>query len=313
LSAAPQIGLVIAGHGRNYLVESAARESVLCQSRGKKSECVVGDRVRWVATDQHGRHGVIEGIEPRRNLLYRQDAFRTKSFAANLDRLLIMVATDPTFSESQLSRALVAAEQAGIRATILLNKIDLADATQIARQRLAPYRAMGYPVLEVALKASGDAALGALSPELARQQLLPVLAKGSTLVLGPSGTGKSTLVNLLVPEADAQVGEISHALNSGRHTTTHTRWYWLDDQHHGALIDSPGFQEFGIQQIDSQDLAHWMPDIRAHVDGCRFSNCAHDQEPGCAVRAALTRGEIAGTRYRIYQELRAELGTKRHW
>jgi len=118
---------------------------------------------------------------------------------------------------------------------------------------------------------------------------------------------------LLVPEAQAQVGEISHALNSGRHTTTHTRWYWLDKAHQGALIDSPGFQEFGIHQIDSQDLDHWMPDLRAHADGCRFSNCVHDQEPGCAVRAALARGEIAGSRYRIYQELMSELGTKRHW
>jgi ribosome biogenesis GTPase len=313
LSQVADIGLVIAGHGRNYLVESSDHQSVLCQPRGKKSDCVVGDRVRWRATDEHGKHGVIEGIEPRRNLLYRQDAFRTKSFAANIDRLLIMVATDPSFSESQLSRALVAAEQADIRATILLNKIDLPELTEVARQRLAPYRAMGYPVLEVALKARGEAAEGALSPALAREQLLPLLAHGSTLVLGPSGTGKSTLVNLLVPEAQAQVGEISHALNSGRHTTTHTRWYWLDKAHQGALIDSPGFQEFGIHQIDSQDLDHWMPDLRAHADGCRFSNCVHDQEPGCAVRAALARGEIAGSRYRIYQELMSELGTKRHW
>lgn len=304
-------GLVLAGHGRNYLVEREDHSTVLCQSRGKRSDCVVGDHVRWQPTDDAGTQGVIEGIEPRRNLLYRQDAMRTKSFAANLDRLLVMVATDPTFSESQLSRALVAAEEAGIPAMLLLNKVDLVDAAAVARQRLAPYQAMGYPVIEVALKARHD--VDTLNADRARAQLWPLLQHGSTLVLGPSGTGKSTLVNLLVPAADAQVGEISTALNSGRHTTTHTRWYWLDDQHGGALIDSPGFQEFGLHHIEAKDLAHWMPDVRAHADGCRFTNCMHDQEPGCAVRSAVSRGEIAASRYRIYRELCEELASKRAW
>lgn len=306
-----QSGLVLAAHGRNYVVERSDRQTVLCQSRGKRSDCVVGDRVAWQPTNETATQGVIERIEPRRNLLYRQDAMRTKSFAANLDRLLIMVATDPTFSESQLSRALVAAEHAGIPATLLLNKVDLAEAAQAARQRLAPYLAMGYPVIEVALKARRDTET--LRPDVARERLRPLLQHGATLVLGPSGTGKSTLVNLLVPHADAQVGEISTALNSGRHTTTHTRWYWLDDQHEGALIDSPGFQEFGLYHLDARDLQHWMPDMRAHADHCRFANCMHDQEPGCAVRAAVSRGEIAASRYRIYRELCEELAAKRNW
>jgi ribosome biogenesis GTPase len=303
------VGLVIAGHGRHYLVETPEGREVLCHPRGKKSDAVVGDRVRWLPTNQHGDEGVLEGIEPRRNLLYRQDEWRTKSFAANLDRLLVLVAAEPVFSESQLTRALIAAEEAGIEVLILLNKVDLVDAARLARERLAPYRAMGYEVLELALKSR------AAVPEVARghideahRRLTERLGSGATLVLGPSGTGKSTLVNLLVPEAAAQTGEISSALNSGRHTTTHTRWYWLDDARRGALIDSPGFQEFGMHHIELTELARWMPDLRAHLGQCRFHNCTHIHEPGCAVRAALERGEIAPSRYRIYQELRQELG-----
>ena len=303
-------GLVIAGHGRHYLIETPEGRQILCGTRGKKSDCVVGDRVRWQATDARGDHGVIEAIEPRRCLFHRQDEWRTKSFAANIDRLLVLVATEPVFSESQLTRALIAADQAGIPATIMLNKIDRLEAAEAARARLMPYRAMGYEVIEVALKPRDDAGTP-MGEVLGMSRLREVLQAGSTLVLGPSGTGKSTLVNLFVPDADAQVGEISTALNSGRHTTTHTRWYWLDADHRAALIDSPGFQEFGLHHIPVSDIALCMPDLRAHVSECRFANCTHDHEPGCGVLAALARGEVAPSRHRIYLELREELSRKK--
>ncbi|MBB3194157.1 ribosome small subunit-dependent GTPase A [Roseateles terrae] len=292
-----QIGLVVRGHGRHYVVEDDNGERVHCLTRGKKSDCVVGDRVRWQRTSDH--EGVIDKLEPRRNLLFRQDEWKTKSFAANLDRLLVLVAAEPQFSESQLTRALIAADTAGITTDILLNKTDLPQA-EAARQRLAPYKAMGQRVLELSLKGR---------PDEARDTLMPLLENQATLVLGPSGTGKSTLINLLVPNAGAQVGEISQALNSGRHTTTTTQWYWLDDRRETALLDSPGFQEFGLRQIPAPELASHMADFKPYLGDCRFHNCSHRHEPGCAVLVAVEAGKISPSRYRIYDELWQELSS----
>ena len=288
------MGLVVAVHGRHCMVEASDGVRLICHPRGKKSDVVVGDRVRWQAT---GDEGVIERLEPRRNLLFRQDEWKTKSFAANIDLLLVLVAAEPVFSESQLARALIAAEDAGIAAHILLNKADL-PSVAAARTRLRPYSAMGITVHEVALKRR---------PDEAHALLEPLLAGKTTLVIGPSGAGKSTLINLLVPLAKAQVGEISSALNSGRHTTTATQWYWLTLQRRAALIDSPGFQEFGLRQIDAQRLGSLMPDVRAHAGSCKFYNCTHMHEPGCGVREALLRGEISESRHRIYAEVLGEL------
>jgi ribosome biogenesis GTPase len=292
-------GLVVAGYGRHFLVETPEGERVICHPRGKKSQAVVGDRVQWQASHDEG---TIEKIEERRNLFYRQDEIRTKSFAANLDQVLILIAAEPEFSERQLARALIAAEAERIEPLIALNKSDLVEPFERAWARLLPYQRMRYGVLPLSLRISGN---------MDREHLMKHLEGKTTLVLGPSGAGKSTLINLLVPGAAAQTGEISQALNSGKHTTTSTTWYWVDKPRGTALIDSPGFQEFGLNHVEPMRLAQCMPDLRQHLGGCKFYNCTHLHEPGCAVMPAVgeaaTEQAIAPSRYRIYGELFEEL------
>jgi ribosome biogenesis GTPase / thiamine phosphate phosphatase len=295
--AALDPGLVVASHGRHFLVETPEGERLICHPRGKKSDAVVGDRILWQGSHDEG---TIEKIEERRNLFYRQDEIRTKSFAANLDQVLILIAAQPEFSESQLARALIAAEAERITPVIALNKSDLVEPFERAWTRLLPYQRMHYGVLPLSLKHSGA---------VDREHLLKHLAGKTTLVLGPSGAGKSTLINLLAPGALAQTGEISQALSAGKHTTTSTTLYWVDKERTTALIDSPGFQEFGLNHIEPMRLADCMPDLAAHLGQCKFYNCTHLHEPGCGVIGAVGAGEedITPSRYRIYQELFAEL------
>ncbi len=292
-------GLIVANYGRHFLVEKPDGKRLICHSRGKKSQGLVGDRVLWQASLDEG---TIEKIEERKNVFYRQDEMRTKSFAANLDQILILIAAEPEFSSSQLSRALIAAEAEHITPIIALNKSDLVEPFARAWEWLRPYRQMHYGVLPLSLKGSAD---------VDRTKLLKLLDGKTTLALGPSGAGKSTLINLLVPGALAQTGEISQALNSGKHTTTSTTWYWVGDHKVTALIDSPGFQEFGLNHIDPAQLAAYMPDLKPHVANCKFYNCSHLHEPGCGVIAAVASSArsdgISTNRYKIYRDLFTEL------
>ncbi len=293
-----QTGLVVASHGRHCMVETMDGERRICHPRGKKSQVVVGDQVEWLpSTDE----GTIEKILPRRNLFYRQDEIRTKSFAANLDQVVILLAAEPEFSQMQLTRALIAAEAEHITPIIALNKSDLTDLFARALERLAPYTAMGYTVLQLALKHGqwGD--------------LITRLQNKTSLILGPSGTGKSTLINQFIPNALVSTGEISHALNSGKHTTTSTNLYWVDAERKTALIDSPGFQEFGLHHIDAMQLTAYMPDLKPHVSECKFYNCTHLHEPGCGVQAAVASGEINASRHKLYGMLFAELTEPKHY
>ncbi|SAK56102.1 ribosome-associated GTPase [Caballeronia arationis] len=284
-------GTVIAAHGRHYLVAPAEGGAMLqCFPRGKKSEVAVGDRV--IYEQSSADQGVIVEIGERRNLLYRSDQFKSKLFAANLDQLLIVLATEPHFSEDLLGRALISAEAHGLEPLIVLNKIDVEAALPLARERLAPYRDLGYTVVELSAKV----APGAVHPQLDAR-----LKERATILLGQSGMGKSTLVNILVPEAEAATREISTALNSGRHTTTFTRLYPLPGG--GSLIDSPGFQEFGLHHLSEGQLERAFADFRPFLGKCRFYNCHHLHEPGCAILEAVDDGKIRPERHALYAQL----------
>lgn len=285
-------GEIVAAHGRHYEVElddtHGGSARVHCYPRGKRSEVACGDRVRVQLTGAD--QGVIEALEPRRTVLYRADAHKQKLIAANVTQVAIVVAGTPTFYDELVTRCLVAASAQGVSPLIVLGKCDLVEQTAAARSRLAVYVELGYPVLEIS--AFGD--LGALRQALAGER---------TVLVGQSGMGKSTLVNALVPDAAARVGDISLALDSGRHTTTATRLYRLDAQ--SALIDSPGLQEFGIAQVNARQLMAAFPEFAELLGHCRFADCLHLEEPGCAVDGA--RARLHPERLRVYRKLAANL------
>lgn len=256
----------------------------------------MGDRVRLEAQAE-GQASIAE-VLPRRNLLYRSDQFRSKLLAANLDQVLVVLATEPGFSEDLLGRALVAAEALEIEARIVLNKCDLPDRLEEARQRLRPYREMGYEMLELSAKSTPEATLAALKP---------LLAGKASIMLGQSGMGKSTLLNLLVPDAAAHTREISEKLDSGKHTTTFTRLYHLPEAvtggAGGSMMDSPGFQEFGLHHLTEGMLERAFVEFRPALGHCRFTNCHHLKEPDCAVLAGVVAGKILPKRHALYAQL----------
>ncbi|MGH8854540.1 MAG: ribosome small subunit-dependent GTPase A [Telluria sp.] len=282
-------GTIIAAHGRHYLAD-ADGQMLQCVTRGKKTNVAVGDQVHLKKTSDN--QAVIERIAERRTLLYRSDQYKSKLLAANLTRLFIVVATEPGFADDLVSRSLVAAEAAGIEAHIILNKVDVAEPLARARERAGLYGALGYPVHELSARAN---------PEHAVATLMPLLAGQSSIFIGQSGMGKSSLINLLVPDADIAVREISEALDTGKHTTTFTRLYWLPDG--ASIIDSPGFQEFGLYHLTEGMLERAFVEFKPYLGGCKYYNCRHLQEPQCAVLDAVAAGKIAKMRHTLYGQL----------
>ncbi|MGB9148674.1 MAG: ribosome small subunit-dependent GTPase A, partial [Burkholderiales bacterium] len=258
--------MVVGTYGRHCEVETAGGAIIACTTRGRKTGIACGDQVDITPSKSH--QGVIECITPRRSLLYRSDPFREKLFAANVTQVVIVIASVPSYNEDILNAALLAAEAADIRALIVLNKADMAPETLRALAELEIYRSLGYELLVMS-------ALQDVSVLRAR------LMQHTSVLLGESGMGKSTLLNALLPHAKARTGEFSAALDSGKHTTTATQMYHLDAE--SRLIDSPGFQEFGLYHLSDTDISYSMPEFRPLLGLCRFSNCRHLQEPGCAI------------------------------
>jgi len=282
-------GIVIAAHGRHYLADVAGRK-LQCVTRGKKTNVAVGDVVNLTMTSED--QAVIDSIGERKTLLYRSDQYKSKLLAANLTRLFIVVATEPGFADDLISRSLVAAEAAGIEAHLILNKTDVAEQLPKARERLRAYTCLGYPLHEVSARAA---------PEHAVATLTPLLAGQSSILIGQSGMGKSSLINLLVPEADIAVREISAALDTGKHTTTFTRLYALAGG--ASIIDSPGFQEFGLYHLTEGMLERAFREFEPYLGHCKFYNCRHLIEPQCAILGAVGEGKIARFRHTLYAQL----------
>ena len=285
-------GTIVAAHGRQYRVELSDGEILPCFPRGKKSELACGDHVlvQRSGSDQ----GVIDSVTPRDTLLYRSNEFKQKLIAANVTQIVIVVATEPSFSDELITRCLVAAESQDMKALIVLNKCDLADRVMASAQTLALFEKLGYSTLRLSAHAGGEA-------------LRPYLSGQTTVLVGQSGMGKSTLINALVPDAKAPTREISAALDSGKHTTTHATLYRLDAK--STLIDSPGLQEFGLLHLAPEEIAQGFPEIRSLLGQCRFRNCRHDREPNCAVQAAADRGDINPRRLAIFRSLLAKDGS----
>ncbi|OWY40509.1 ribosome small subunit-dependent GTPase A [Xenophilus sp. AP218F] len=281
-------GQIIRSHGRRFIVE-ADGQTYDCTTRGKRVDFACGDWVDILV--QNKEQAVIERAQERRSLLYRQDDWKTKVIAANVTRILFVTAAVPSPNEELLGRCLIAAEAGDIEPVIVVNKSDLPE-TAALLEKLQLYVKLGYQLLTLSAKQDFE-------------PLLPLLQGQTSVLVGQSGMGKSTLTNALLPEAKARTGDISQALDSGRHTTTHATLYHLNADSH--LIDSPGLQEFGLKHLQASELIYHFPEMRPFIGQCRFHNCSHRVEPNCAIMNAAAEGLITKQRLDLLQRLTQEL------
>jgi ribosome biogenesis GTPase / thiamine phosphate phosphatase len=282
-------GLVVASYGKRYQVELADKTLISCVTRGKKTDLACGDVVNIKLTDK--AEGVVESSNPRKTLLYRSSAIKSKILASNVTQIVIVLATQPSFYEALLNRCLVAAEATNIKPLIVLNKCDLTEVDD-AKNKLKLYQGLGYEVLHLSAKRD----ITDLRPYLKNQQ---------SVLVGQSGMGKSTIINSLLPDQNVRTQIMSEALDSGKHTTTAAHLYHLDET--SSLIDSPGLQEFGLNHLSQQELELAFKEFRPYLGKCRFNNCKHTHEPDCAVINAVQLDKISATRLKFYQELTAEI------
>ena len=280
---------ITASFGRRYIVRTPDGKTYEATTRKKRIDFACGDQVHINHINQ--QQVVIEDYLPRSSLLYRQDSTRSKLIAANVTLMLIVLAAVPTPSEMLLQRALLAAEAAQIQPLIVLNKADLPE-NDIWLQKISFYQGLGYELINISALRDVKKLRNRLQGECA-------------ILLGQSGMGKSTLTNAMLGNVQARVGEISTALDSGRHTTTHAQLYDLDKN--SQLIDSPGLQAFGLHHLQIANLLGYFPDMRSYIGKCRFHNCSHRQEPGCALKQAVNEHKIEPERLLFLQNITNEL------
>ncbi len=291
---------IIASHGRHYVARDESGDLWHCIARGKKREVAVNDIVHLTDLNNSGDvtqpQAVIDDMAPRHNLLKRSDQFKEKAIAANVDKVWFVVATEPSFDPELLSRVQVACAADDIGFSIVLNKADLDNLLPRAEQLLDPFVQIGIPVIRTStLDGRGI------------DQLRAQIQDHTTVVTGQSGMGKSSIINTLCPEAKATIGEISRYLDTGRHTTTTVQAYQLNRT--TTLIDVPGLQVFGLSHLSNEQILLAFPEFRPHLGDCRFRDCRHDQDPGCALQAAVLANKASPQRLSLLRRLLHELKT----
>ena len=291
---------VLVSHGSRGVAATTEGQEVEIHFRRGVGRPVCGDQVA-IASTADGDF-VVTAIQPRRNQFARADGRqRMQVIAANLDHVLIVLSPSPAPSRDLLERYLVAVHSLGIDPVIVINKEDLMAAENAWSEppfsRLDDYRALGYPVVKASCKTKPGV-----------DTLANLIAGKTSILVGQSGVGKSSLVNRLVPDLDVQTGALSRATGKGRHTTTTTMMYTLPLPADGGghLIDSPGVWEYGLWELDDRELERGFTEFREFLGHCRFNNCAHDSEPGCAVKSAVESGQIRTWRHEAYRRLLAQ-------
>ena len=290
-----QEGLVIAHYGTQVAVESEPGVSQRCHIRANIEGLVTGDRVVWCAGDPTG---VVVAQLDRQSVLSRPDPQgKLKAVAANIDQIFVVIAPYPEPHANLVDRYLVASEVVGIEPVILVNKTDLLDQDPALREQMsalmAIYPTLDYQVLYTSSKQDG------LEP------LHEALRGRISVFVGQSGVGKSSLVNALLPAAELRVGALSESTRKGTHTTTTAQLFHLDCG--GRLIDSPGIREFGLWHMDRLDVEQGFREFRPHLGHCKFRDCRHEKEPGCAIMAGLESGAISQSRLDSYRHIVASL------